>query len=221
MFKEILYKVSRTLIQGYARLMLRMDVDLRSALPAGPVLFAANHPSTTDPILIHLISRKPMSVMITSKVFSIPFLGAFMRKMDQICVTPGQGENVLEQARQTIKAGRSVTIFPEGLISPAGGGFNPPRSGAARLALSSGVPVIPIGIFLNDKGCRRIPTTFEGEPDIITWYLHGPYAITIGKAMHFHGDATDKDFVRKVSEISCRASAPWHWTASAGFSRSR
>jgi len=70
----------------------------------------------------------------------------------------------------------------------------------ARLALSSGVPVLPIGISLNDKGCRRVPATFEGEPDIITWYLSGPYAITIGKPMHFLGDATDKDFVRKVSE---------------------
>ena len=34
----------------------------------------------------------------------------------------------------------------------------------------------------------------------MTWYLHGPYAITIGKAMHFRGDANDKDFVKKVSE---------------------
>jgi 1-acyl-sn-glycerol-3-phosphate acyltransferase len=93
-----------------------------------------------------------------------------------------------------------VTIFPEGLISPAGGGFNPPRSGVARLALSSGVPVIPIGIYLSDKGCHRIPATFEGEPDIVTWYLRGPYAITIGKALHFRGDVNDKDFVRKVSE---------------------
>jgi len=200
MLSKILYRASRILIQGYARLMLKMDVTWDSALPAGPVLFAANHPSTTDPILIHLISRSPMSVMINAKVFTIPFLGAFMRKMDQICVTPGQGEIVLEQARQTLKSGRSVTIFPEGLISPAGGGFNPPRSGAARLALSSGVPVIPIGISLNDKGCQRFPATFEGEPDIITWYLRGPYAITIGKPMQFLGDANDKDFVRKVSE---------------------
>jgi 1-acyl-sn-glycerol-3-phosphate acyltransferase len=107
---------------------------------------------------------------------------------------------VLEQARQTLKAGRSVTIFPEGLISPAGGGFNPPRSGVGRLALSSGVPVIPIGIYLSDKGCHRIPTTFDGEPDIVTWYLHGPYAITIGKALHFRGDANDRDFVKKVTE---------------------
>ncbi len=200
MLSEILYSVSRIMIKSYARLLLNMDIHWRSSLPAGPVLFAANHPSTTDPLLIHLISKKPMSVMIHSKVFSIPLLGAYMRIMEQICVNPGQGEKVLEQARQTLKAGRSVTIFPEGLISPAGGGFNPPRSGVGRLALSSGVPVIPIGIYLSDKGCHRIPTTFDGEPDIVTWYLHGPYAITIGKALHFRGDANDRDFVRKVTE---------------------
>jgi len=200
MLSEILYRVGRIVIHSYARFMLKMDVHWHTLLPAGPVLFAANHPSTTDPILIHLISKKPMSVMINSKVFSIPFLGAYMRKMDQICVSPGQGEKVLEQARQTLKSGRSVTIFPEGLISPAGGGFNAPRSGAARLALSSGVPVIPIGIYLSEKGCRRIPATFEGEPDIVTWYLRGPYAITIGKPLHFRGDANDKDLVRKISE---------------------
>jgi 1-acyl-sn-glycerol-3-phosphate acyltransferase len=200
MLSDILYRVSRIMIQSYARLLLNMDIRWRYSLPAGPVLFAANHPSTTDPFLIHLISKKPMSLMVTSKAFSIPVLGAFMRKMNHICVSPGQGEKVLEQARQTLKAGRSVTIFPEGLISPAGGGFNPPRSGVARLALSSGVPVIPIGIYLSDKGCHRIPATFEGEPDIVTWYLHGPYAITIGKAIHFRGDANDKDFIKKVSE---------------------
>jgi len=200
MLSEILYRVGRIVIHSYARFMLKMDVHWHTLLPAGPVLFAANHPSTTDPILIHLISKKPMSVMINSKVFSIPFLGAYMRKMDQSCVSPGQGEKVLEQARQTLKSGRSVTIFPEGLISPAGGGFNAPRSGAARLALSSGVPVIPIGIYLSEKGCRRIPATFEGEPDIVTWYLRGPYAITIGKPLHFRGDANDKDLVRKISE---------------------
>ena len=137
--------------------------------------------------------------MIASKVFSIPFLGAYMRKMGQICVSPGQGEKVLEQARQTLKAGRSVTIFAEGLISPVGGLFNAPHSGAARLALSSEVPVIPIGIYLSDKGCRRIPASFEGEPDIVTWYLRGPYAITIGKPEQFLGDGNDKDIVRKVS----------------------
>jgi 1-acyl-sn-glycerol-3-phosphate acyltransferase len=200
MLSEILYGIGRAVILGYAKLMIKMDVRWRAALPAGPVLFAANHPSTTDPVFLHLLTKKPMSIMITSKVFSIPFLGSYMRGMKHISVIPGQGERVLEKARQMLIKGRSVTIFPEGLISPAGGGFNPPRSGVARLALSSGVPVIPIGISLVDKGCKRIPTSFDGVPDIITWYLRGPYAITIGKALHFRGDSNDKDFVKKVSE---------------------
>ena len=200
MLSEILYKVGCNIILGYARLMLKMDVAWHSALPSGPVLYAANHPSTTDPVIIHLISKKPMSIMINAKVFTIPGLGPYMRKMGHICVTPGQGEKVLEQARQTLQKGRSVTIFPEGLISPAGGNFNPPRSGVARLALSSGVPVVPVGIYLAEKGCHRIPATFDGEPDVVTWYLRGPYAITIGKPTQYSGDANDKDLVHKVSE---------------------
>jgi 1-acyl-sn-glycerol-3-phosphate acyltransferase len=203
-FSDVLYKFGKIVILGYARLMFRLDIRHGAALPPGPVLFAANHPTTTDPVFIHLITRKPMSIMITSKVFSIPFLGTYMRGMKHIPVFAGQGEQVLEQAHQTLKAGRSVAIFPEGLISPVGGGFNRPRSGAARLALRSGVPVIPVGIALLEKGCKRIPTMLEGEPDIITWYLHGPYAVTIGKAMRFKGDAQDRETVRRVTQVIMR-----------------
>jgi 1-acyl-sn-glycerol-3-phosphate acyltransferase len=199
MLSEILYGIGRTVIQAYARLMLKLDVRTHDGLPSGPVLFAANHPSTTDPVFLHLISKKPMSIMIIWKAFTIPFLGRYMQGMKHIRVDPGQGETVLEKARQALKAGRSVTIFPEGLISPQNG-FHAPRSGAARLALSSGVPVIPIGISLKDKNCKRFSSTFEGEPDIITWYLHGPYAITIGKPVQFLGDANNKELVNQVSE---------------------
>ena len=199
MLSELLYNVGRVVIGGYARLMLKMDVLWHDVLPKGPVLFAANHPSTTDPIFIHLISRQPMSVMIAQKVFSIPVLGMYMRKMRQIEVVPGKGQQVLGQASEALKAGRSVTIFPEGTISPAGG-FAPVRSGVARLALLSGVPVVPIGIHLRDENCKRVPTTLDGEPDIITWYLRGPYAITIGNPLHFQGDANDRSLVKSIAE---------------------
>jgi len=199
MFSNLIFQVSRLLIGTYAKIMFQMDIRWKTSLPKGPVLFAANHPSTTDPVLIHLISPKPMSVMINSKVFSIPVLGPYMRRMKQICVTPGKGEQVIDEANQTLQKGRSVAIFPEGLISPVDG-FHSPRSGVARLALKSGVPVIPLGIYLSDEGCKRIPTVLEGEPDVVTWYTHGPYAVTIGKALHFSGDANDKSLVKTVAE---------------------
>ena len=201
MLSTLLYKAGRFFIGTYARLMLKMDVHWQETLPRGPVLYAANHPSTTDPIFIHLISRQPMSVMIDSKVFSIPVLGAYMRKMQQIEVIRGKGQSdqVLKQAVRVLAAGRSVVIFPEGAISPPEG-FAPVRSGVARLALQSGVPVIPIGIHLRDENCKRVPTTLEGELDVITWYLSGPYAITVGKPLHFQGDENDRPLVKRIAE---------------------
>ena len=200
MLTQPLYRISRVLLKLYARLMLEMDIRWQAALPQGPVLFAANHPSTTDPIYIHLISAQPMSVMIAAKVFSIPVLGPYMHNLQQICVTPGRGDQALEQARQTLEAGRSVTIFPEGLISPSPCEFHAPRSGVARLALKSGVPVVPIGIYLNEARCKRVPTEVNGEPDLITWYLRGPYAITVGEALRFSGNAEDQSLVKNIAE---------------------
>ena len=201
MLSKLLYKAGRIVIGGYARLMLKMDVHWHESLPDGPVLYAANHPSTTDPIFIHLIAKKPMSVMINSKIFTIPVLGAYMRKMKQIEVirSKGQSDQVLKQAVRALAAGRSVVIFPEGAISPPEG-FAPVRSGVARLALQSGVPVVPIGIHLQGENCRHVPTTLEGEPDVITWYLRGPYAITIGKPLHFQGDENDRSLVKTIAE---------------------
>jgi len=201
MLSELLYNLGRSVIGSYARLMLKMDVHWHETLPEGPVLYAANHPSTTDPIFIHLISKQPMSVMINSKIFTIPVLGAYMRKMGQIEVIRGQGQSdrVLKQAVRMLAAGRSVVIFPEGTISPTDR-FAPVHSGVARLALQSGVPVVPIGIHLRDENCKRVPTTLEGEPDVITWYLNGPYAITIGKPLHFQGDADDRPTVKSIAE---------------------
>jgi len=199
MLSRILYTLGRIVITSYVRLMLRMDVRWHEKMPKGPVLYAANHPSTTDPIFIHTLFSRPMSVMIHSKVFTIPLLGAYMRKMGQISVIPGKGDHVLDEARRTLESGRSVVIFPEGLISPVDG-FHEPRSGVARLALQSGVPIVPLGIYLSEKNCKRIPATFEGEPDIVTWYLRGPYAITVGKALRFFGDANDRPLVKTVAE---------------------
>jgi len=59
---------------------------------------------------------------------------------------------------------------------------------------------VPIGIHLREENCKRMPTTLEGEPDIITWYLHGPYSITVGKPLHFQGDANNRPLVKKIAE---------------------
>jgi 1-acyl-sn-glycerol-3-phosphate acyltransferase len=122
-----------------------------------------------------------------------------MRKVQQIEVIGGKGqsEQVLKQAVRILASGRSVVIFPEGAISPADG-FAPVRSGVRWSG--KGVPVVPIGIHLRDENCKRVPTMLDGEPDIITWYLRGPYSITVGRPLPFQGDVYDRPLVRTIAE---------------------
>jgi 1-acyl-sn-glycerol-3-phosphate acyltransferase len=201
MLQVFLYITSLALVRFFALVMLRFDVRLHGTLPSGPMIFVANHPSATDPFLIHMITRQQMNVMITAKAFKVPVFGWFLQKVQEIPVPLTQGSAALEQARRHIDQGRSVAIFIEGHISPLEGGFLPPRSGAARLALSTGVPVVPVGIFLHRERCHNIRSRITGGiPSEARWYLRGPYAVTVGQPTQFEGDVEDHDHVDRVSE---------------------
>jgi len=194
---NFLYKAARGLIRTYSRLMLNMDIHWHAELPSGPKIFVANHPSATDPFVLHLLSREPMSVMIVSTAFTVPLFGEYIRRAGQIQVMPGGGTRAIEQARDFLKAGYSVGIFPEGNFSPQSGGFREPRSGAARLAMGTGVPVIPVGIYLpRERSLRIASSRLSGRAAVGYWYLHGPYGITIGNPMTLGGNSADLDYVR-------------------------
>lgn len=181
--------------------MLRFNVKYQSPLPPGPKLFVANHPSATDPFLIHLVTREEVNVMITEKAFNVRFFGWFLRKVREIPVPVSLtgGVAAVEQARRHLERGSSVAIFIEGHISPEEGGFLPPRAGAARLALSAGVPVVPVGIYLRRNWRLNIRSGISGEQSEAFWYLHGPYIVTVGEPLHFTGDPGSQRSVRHVS----------------------
>jgi len=199
MRKNILYELGRVLLKGYAGLLFKLDVHWHDRkLPDGPKLFVANHPSATDPFMLHLLER--MSVLISGNAFSFPVLGRLIRETGQIPVERGQGVRALDDARRLLEAGHSVGIFPEGTFSPRSGGLQEPRTGAARLAIHTGVPVIPIGIYLPIERSHKIVSRLSGTPTIGYWYFRGPYVITVGKPLEFQGDPEDKLHVRSASQ---------------------
>ena len=194
------YRLSRSLVDLYARSMLTMDVRQRAPLPDGPKILAANHPTTIDPFLIMLLASEQVSVLVTEGCFQIPLFGRLLLESGHVPVVRDSGGATVEAARRLLAQGRTVAIFPEGAISPSGGGFHAPHSGVARLAVSTGAPVIPVGIGLDRKRIRRIETSVAGQPDVITWYLPGPYVVTVGRPLSFHGDVGDWAHVRSVAE---------------------
>ena len=200
MLNNILFTVGRVLLLLYAGLMLKLSIHRHGVLPAGPKIFVSNHPSATDPFMIHTISREHLNVLITAKAFSVPVFGWFLRTIREIPAPLEQSGAALEDAHQYIRDGKSVAIFIEGQIGPTDGSFLPPRTGAARLALQTGAPVIPVGIFLRRELSICIKSKISGSQTQAHWCLRGPYTITVGQPMQFEGDVEDRQYVRLVSE---------------------
>ena len=194
------YTLGRLVLLLYAALMLKLSIRRLGILPAGPKIFVSNHPSATDPFMIHIISRERMNVLVTAKAFGVPVFGWFLRTIREIPVPLVPGSAVLEDACQSIRDGKSVAIFIEGKISPLDGSFLAPRTGAARLALQTGVPVIPVGIFLRRELSICIKSKISGSLAQAYWCLRGPYAMTVGQPMQFAGNVEDRPHVRNVSE---------------------
>jgi 1-acyl-sn-glycerol-3-phosphate acyltransferase len=198
--EKTLYRLGRSVVELYSKAMLSMDIWWHAPLPDSPKILAANHPTTTDPFLIMLLASEQVSVLVTEGCFNIPVFGPYLLKAGHVPVVRNSGGATVEAAQRLLQDGRSVAIFPEGAISPADGGFHKPHSGVARLAVSTGAPVIPVGIGLQRERIRRIETEVDGKPEVVTWYPGGPYAMTVGQPMQFSGDIENWVYVRSVAE---------------------
>jgi len=199
MARRFLYSIGRRLAQAYAEHMLELDTLFSAPLPDGPKLIAPNHPSTLDPLLITLLAEEPATILISESAFQVPLVGQYLRAAGHIPVVAGAGRAALLAAQAGLAAGRTVVIFPEGAISPLDGRFHRLRSGLARLALSTGAPVIPVGIALDRARLRLTELQIAGKREIGTWYLRGPYALSVGQALRFEGCAEDRARVAAVT----------------------
>jgi hypothetical protein len=66
--------------------------------------------------------------------------------------------------------------------------------------LLTGVPIVPIGVYLPRERSRAIVPTVAGERTKGYLYLRGRYGVTVGRAMRFSGDVEDRGRVAAVSE---------------------
>ena len=141
---------------------LRWTFEGVHRVPAyGPVILASNHTSYLDPlVLAYLADRRHRRVRFLAKaeLFDKRGLGWGLRQIGQIPVQRHSDEAAtsLDEAVGALREGECVTVFPEGTISldlePMAA-----RTGTARLAAVSGVPVTPVGLW----GAHRI--MFKGR----------------------------------------------------------
>jgi 1-acyl-sn-glycerol-3-phosphate acyltransferase len=120
-------------------------------IPAhGPAILVINHLSHADPFVTgQFIFDRPRTLRFLGKasLFDLPIAGAILRNIHQIPVYRHSTEagKALDAAVDALAEGHAVVIYPEGTCTvdpdlwPMQG-----KTGAARLALLTGAPVIPI-----------------------------------------------------------------------------
>jgi 1-acyl-sn-glycerol-3-phosphate acyltransferase len=135
----------------FVRATATLRIHHREKLPAvGPYILAPNHYSNIDPLVMAVavwrLGRAPR-FLTKASLFRIPVVGWLLRGAGQIPVQRGglqRGAIPLDAAKRLIREGQGVIVYPEGSLTrdphlwPMRG-----KTGAARLALQLGIPVIP------------------------------------------------------------------------------
>ena len=114
-------------------------------VPGQNYVMISNHQSLLD---IPLVKCLGMSFRWVSKEenFRVPVLGQSMRMAGYIPVSRGKKESVIsmmKRSEQALKSGESIFIFPEGMRLP-GASIGRFKSGAFRLAMNTGTPILPV-----------------------------------------------------------------------------
>jgi len=138
-----------TLAEALFRVLFTYDCIGEEKIPAqGGVVVAANHPSYLDPVLLSLQVARPIRFMAWDGLFKVPLLGTVIRAFGAFPVDTrrGLGRDAYAKARDLVRAGEVVGIFPEGKRSRAGWMEQSLREGAARLALETEAPLVPATI---------------------------------------------------------------------------
>jgi 1-acyl-sn-glycerol-3-phosphate acyltransferase len=145
------------------RLVFRLRATGTENVPAsGGLVLAANHWSNFDPwpLAIPFFPRRFFRFMAKSELFWFP-LGAVVVAGGGFKVRRGeQDEEALATAVTLVREGHVVVMFPEGTRRTKGIRKRHEarwRTGAARIALEAGVPLVPAGIAGTDRLARLAP----------------------------------------------------------------
>ena len=145
------YHFAAALLRGIAWTMVKKDWHGAENLPKeGAFLAVSNHVTYADPVTFaHFLYNNGHAprFLAKSQLFTMPVIGWVVKTLDQIPVYRGTSKAVeaVDDGISFLERGQCITIFPEGTLTrdpnlwPMVG-----RTGAARMALQTGVPVIPV-----------------------------------------------------------------------------
>lgn len=164
------------------RLFVKLDIEGAEKLPReGAYVLAPNHYSEFDPLAVAVavwdMGRAPR-FMAKESLFRVPVLGWVLRRTGMVPVarqsTAAAARQTLDASAQLVEHGRGVIVYPEGTLTRDPGMW-PMRgkTGAVRLALEGGIPIIPMAQW----GVQAIMPRYG---KLRLWPLRRPVRVLVG-----------------------------------------
>jgi 1-acyl-sn-glycerol-3-phosphate acyltransferase len=156
----------------------------------GGIVITPNHQTYADPPLVTIPVRRPVYYMAWSRLFDIPLFGRLIRLLRAFPVdVDSRDARATREAVRLLQDGAALMIFPEGERT-ADGQVQRFKPGAFRLAVSLGVPVLPVTITGADRAWP--PGKLLPRPGRIT--------ITYHPALHADPALDARDAARDLAD---------------------
>ncbi len=141
----VLYEtVGNWFVRPLVQVLYRAEVGGADRIPdAGPAILASNHESLVDPFVLGLATPRVVRYMAKAELWRNRCLRPFMEGFGTFPIERGRGDReAMARARAILEAGEIIGMFPQGTAQPYR--QRPFRRGAARLALETGAPIVPV-----------------------------------------------------------------------------
>jgi 1-acyl-sn-glycerol-3-phosphate acyltransferase len=179
----------------WSRLYLRAKVCGRNNVPAkGSFIFASNHASYLDPILLGTSIHRSLNYMAREDLFEKGFLAWALPRVQSFPVRRGEGDlGAIRQALKLLKTGKPLVIFPEGTRTEDGK-LQSGKPGIGFIVAKSGVPVVP----------AYVEGSFEVMPKGAKELKRHQIKVYIGEPMRFEATSDRAAYQRISDEIMSR-----------------
>ena len=162
------YAQVRRVFGHFVRTVYRLEVVGAERIPAtGPAVVVGNHDSVLDGIVLGAAIERDLRFLGKAELWRFRPLAWALDGVGAIRIERGRGDHeALARAREALEAGQLVAIFPQGAVR----GDRRWRRGAARLALATGAPIVPVRLVGTARALSRRSIGFPrlrvviGEP---------------------------------------------------------
>jgi 1-acyl-sn-glycerol-3-phosphate acyltransferase len=139
------YRIARSVLGPVIRAAWGARPEGRIPLPSGPLVVVSNHDSLADPFFLGTALDRPLRFLAKEELWANHVVGRLLEGLGGIPVRRGRGDlEAMAAAAEALRAGDVVAVFPQGTV--LGSDARPWLRGAARLALATGAPLVPVRI---------------------------------------------------------------------------